>query len=307
MNKPRSTVGVIFNPVAGRARAAKVATRLERYLEALGVQCELFATARAGHARELASAYASEFSALAGIGGDGTISEIINGLADCGGGTPLAIIPSGTANVIANELGLPNDLRALAHLVVYAPVRRLDLGEMNGQRFALCCGAGLDARIVSHISNWRGSRGIQMLDYLRPILLELPASRQDRIRVCVDGKVVAGDCTYAVVGNFARYGGPLRLFREAKPDDGLLDVLAFRGRTVGAFCRLGWRALFHQVYADEQTILLQGKEIELLPGEGGGVLSPVLQADGDMAGCLPARIRVLPSAVSFCVPEQPVV
>ncbi len=323
MNNPRASAGIIFNPVAGRARAPEIAANLERHLTRLGLRCELFATARAGHARELARTYAGEFAALAGIGGDGTINEIINGLADCGSNTPLAIIPGGTANVISRELGLPRRLTALARLIATSPERAIDLGEVNGRRFALCCGAGLDARIVRQISHGRGAGGIHILHYVRPVLREVLAPQRDRILVRADGRELPGEFSYVVAGNFNRYAGPFRLFAGACADDGQLNVLAFRGRTAGSLLRLGLRALFDRVREDADTVLLTAREVEFLPAttttpqadatpaeqtpaayEAMNVTPEIaVQVDGDTGGALPVRIKVLPAAVRFCVPE----
>lgn len=283
MSSPRRSTGIIYNPVAGRARAPDIAAKLAGLLERRGVRCELFATARAGHARELARDYASEFDAIAGIGGDGTINEIINGLADRGCDTPLAIIPGGTANVISRELRLPKRLPALARMIASGPVLAADLGLANGRRFALCCGAGLDARIVREISTGRGEGGIHILHYLRPVLREIFTPCRDRIRVRIDGGELPGEFSYVVAGNFNRYAGPLRLFPGARADDGLLNVMAFRGRTAWALLRLGWRALTGRMREDADTLLRTGREVEFLPaGASGEMLGDDKQLERNM-------------------------
>lgn len=295
----RRSAAIIFNPVAGRARAPATATELQRLLCEYGVQAEVFATTRPGHASDLAVQYAPEFDAIAGIGGDGTINEIINGLCESRSRTPLAIIPSGTANVMAQELHLPRSLPALAQMIACSPTRALDLAHTGARHFALCCGAGIDARIVRRVSALRSERGIRMHDYILPCLHEILAREFPPLRVSADGKVICEDCTYAVAGNMKRYGGPFRLLSDARPDDGLLDILCFRGRNAGDYLKLALQSLLHQVRPGRNVIIARGRDI-IIEQINVGAEVP-LQIDGDNAGVLPVRIGLRPQAVHFCV------
>lgn len=298
----RRSAAIILNPVAGRARAPATADKLQRLLACCGVQAEIFATTRPGHASDLAVQYAPEFDAIAGIGGDGTINEIINGLCDSRSRTPLAVIPCGTANVMAQELRLPRTLSALARMIADSPTRALDLAHTGERHFALCCGAGIDARVVRRVSALRSEHGIRMHDYIIPCLHEMLAREFPPLRVSADGKVLCEDCTFAVAGNMKHYGGPFRLFNNAVPDDGLLDILCFRGRNAGDYLRLALQSLFHQVHPDRNVIIARGRDITIEQVNVGAEVP--LQIDGDSAGAVPVRIGLRPQAVHFCVSDE---
>lgn len=296
----RHSAGIIFNPVAGRATAPETARRLADLLAARDCSSELFATARAGHARELAAQYADEFSAIVSIGGDGTLNEIINGLADTRLATPLATVPCGTANAVARELGLPASLAKLADLITSSPVRKLDLGLHAGKRFVLCAGAGLDARVVREVSQMRSERGLRMGMYVRPTIEEIFRTSVPLMRVTVDGQLLTENCTFAVIGNLRHYGGPFSFFPHAKSDDGLLEVCAFCGKSGWSYLRLAWGALRGDVTRCPEVLMARGQNIRLEAAQDAEEIP--LQIDGDNAGCLPAEFGIQPQAVSFCVP-----
>ncbi|WP_114394784.1 diacylglycerol/lipid kinase family protein [Oleisolibacter albus] len=145
---------LIHNPAAGLRRPGLLPRTLGA-LRALGAGLELRETAGAGDAERLATAAGAEaaalgFDAVLAAGGDGTINEVVNGLARSGPPTlPLGIIPLGTANVLAAELGLPREPADLALRLVQAPPRSIALGRANGRLFVQMAGVGLDARVVA--------------------------------------------------------------------------------------------------------------------------------------------------------------
>lgn len=148
---------LIHNPAAGLRRPDLLARTLEA-LRALGAGLDLRETAGAGDAERLAAAVGAEaaasgIDAVLAAGGDGTINEVVNGLARSGPPTlPLGIIPLGTANVLAAELGLPREAADLALRLMRAPPRPVALGRANGRLFVQMAGVGLDARVVAGIA-----------------------------------------------------------------------------------------------------------------------------------------------------------
>src|SRR5690242_8459419 len=137
---------VIYNPTAGRRRRRK----LDAVVDALtqhGVQVTLRATTCRGDAERLSGEASSrDFDRLVVAGGDGTINEAINGLRDRT--LPLAIVPLGTANVLAAELDLPLDPPAVAEAIVQGRPRAVAIGRVNGRAFAMMAGVGFDAYVV---------------------------------------------------------------------------------------------------------------------------------------------------------------
>lgn len=140
---------IIHNPVAGQ-RTAQLVHAVAASLDRQGATVSLRATAYAGQAEEIVRAECGHHDVIAVAGGDGTLMEVVNGLAP-DDGQVVAIIPAGTANVVALELGLPRDPDALAATILKADVRRVSTGSINGRRFVFTAGAGFDAAVVASV------------------------------------------------------------------------------------------------------------------------------------------------------------
>jgi diacylglycerol kinase (ATP) len=317
------TVVVIANPVAGAGLAGRIRARLEEDLRRAGYDVRFVET-------RAASARAGGAAAIVAIGGDGTVNEVLNGLR-LPGGPPLAVVPAGTANVMAKELGIPRDVpgveqlaEAVARFVSPAArrperraqpsrteaeraswivpalaagsVARVDVGLADGRRFICMAGAGLDARIVRVLD--AGRRGpIRMHHYPRWALEALVGYRPPRIGVVVDGHAVADDAGFVIVASSASYGGSFTFAPDARLDDGLLDVVVFRGRGLDDLLR--WLAAAWLGRADEDRLcrIVRGREVRLESSK-----EVDLQVDGDPAGTLPVTIGVQARAVALLVP-----
>lgn len=293
----RKTAAIIVNPFSGKGLAPKKAGEARDLLRRAGVSVELLKTRGPGHARELAGDCASSVDVLLSAGGDGTLNEVVNGVVDARSDTPIAILPTGATNVVAAELAVPKDLQAEVMLAVEGRVRRLDAGCVEGHYFTLCVGAGLDASIVAAVERRRSDRGISRRHYLVPAFREAINYRYPRLRVLVDGVIADQSATFVVVGNIGRYGGLFRLFEDASPEDGLLDVCCLHGRRLTDLMRYAWAAFRGTLPEMKDVVYYRGKRITLEADE-----NVPIQIDGDPAGRLPVTLTVLPRAVSFCVP-----
>lgn len=299
LSQKRKTAAIIVNPFSGKGRALKKAGVARDLLGRAGLRVETLKTRGPGHARKLAGDYAPSVDVLLSAGGDGTLNEVVNGVVDARSDTPIAILPSGTANVVARELDLPKDLQAQVMLAVEGRVRRLDTGCVGGHHFTICVGAGLDAAIVEAVARRRSERGISMWHYVIPAFREGRRYRYPRLRVIVDGVIADESATFVVVGNMGHYGGLFHLFETASPEDGLLDVCCFHGRRLPDLMRCAWAAFRGTLSEMGDVNFYRGKRITL---ETDGNV-PV-HIDGDPAGKLPVTLTVLPRAVSFCVPPE---
>jgi YegS/Rv2252/BmrU family lipid kinase len=220
-------VPVIINPAANSTKAAAQLERVRRLQPAP----ELHLTEGVGHARELAAALAAEGRPLVvAAGGDGTVNEIVNGIAEHNARVPdparhtaLGVLPVGTMNVFAYELGLPpRDLEACWGIITGGRQREIDLWQANDAYFIQLAGVGLDAAIVKETS-WEMKRRFGPLSYVmsaaRVLGQEAPLLHIDiPNRPTLHGSVV-------LIGNGRHYGGPVSVFRDASNSDGLLDVL----------------------------------------------------------------------------------
>ncbi len=170
-------------------------------------------------------------------GGDGMVQRCVDGLA--GSDAAVAIIPAGTANQLAGNLGIPTDLPEAVRIAFHGSRRRLDLGKLNGEHFAVMAGAGFDAQMVNdadHGLKDRAGRLAYVLTGLRHVRDE-PVPTKIR----VDGrKWFDGPATCVLFGNVGTITGGIRAFDDARPDDGYLDVgvVTARGRpAVGPYPR----------------------------------------------------------------------
>lgn len=295
---------VIFNPAARGEKAR----HCRRFLDTLGSRAELMPTTGPGTARALSrSAVESGHSLIFAAGGDGTVFEVLNGIADVPEGlerAALGVLPLGTANVLAHELGLPSDPARACQLLDRdrGRLRRIDCGvaEFQGtdghqQRahFAIVAGAGLDARAVQLV-DWRMKRRTGKLAYVLAAcraLFQYP----DRVRCRLGGTPFDGRAILAGNGRF--YAGEIPVFGDGALDSGRLHL---RGvRSVGPVVLL--RCLM--AYATGRWPLGQRLPADAVVEARLEADRPVpLQLDGEFAGWLPATLRVRPGALQVLVP-----
>lgn len=285
--RPRRLL-VIYNPTAGR-RAYRT---LERWLAALGrlgAAIELRRTEAAGHAENLArAAEPARFDAVAVAGGDGTINEAVNGLSRSP--LPLAILPLGTANVLAAEIGLPPDVGALARIAAFAPARPAWPGEAipdgaaSGRRFMVMAGIGFDAEVVERVDPAL-KRRVGKLAYVASILGRLYHYRPRSYRAELDGVAVESASLVAAKSHF--YGGRFVLAPAARLDDPVFHVVLFgkggRGPALGYMTAMAAGMLSRC----PSVRIVRAKSVRL--HEPGG--APV-QLDGDIRLRLPAVLRI---------------
>ncbi|MCX8497243.1 MAG: diacylglycerol kinase family lipid kinase [Akkermansiaceae bacterium] len=212
---------VIFNPMA---RSQKVG-RVLRFLMSHANRFALFATNHSGEARDLAAKFAEAGEPVViAAGGDGTLNEVVNGLA--GSGTLLGLLPAGTMNVFAREMGIPFDsLEQALEVIDRGLVREVDLFEANGSPFAQMAGVGLDAMVIEE-TTWESKKRLGPLAYLLAAVKVLGDRPPKLLVTCADGRREEGIAVLA--GNGSLYGGPFRVFRNANNHDSLLDVLVFK-------------------------------------------------------------------------------
>ncbi len=292
---------VIFNPAAkgGKAR------QFRRHLDTLGPDCALKPTTAPGAARTLAAEAAREgFEIIVAAGGDGTVNEVLNGM----GGDPanfsrvrLGVLPLGTINVFARDLGLPLDWRRAWGTIRKGRVSVIDLPEVeftvNGasQRryFVQLAGAGLDARAVELV-NWNLKKTIGFFAY---VVAALKAMRVRQSPITTEGVLNPATGEQVLIGNGRLYGGPFVIFPEAKLSDGLLDVCVFPRATWGTLFACVWGLVTGRLHKAGGAHHFQAESFVLT--------SPTrtpLELDGEQVGELPARFSVQRQALRVIVP-----
>jgi len=216
-----SSTLVILNPAAHSERAK----RKRAQVESLARDCVVCTTTRIGDAELMARHGVEEgFEKIVAAGGDGTINEVVNGLA--GASVTLGLLPIGTMNVFATELGLPvHDLEFCWSIVKGDSARSVDLPKANQKFFVQLAGVGLDAQVVKETSG-QLKRNFGPLSYLISAA-QIAARQPPRLFIqSEDASIDEG--SFVLVGNGRLYGGPFPFFKHAVIDDGLLDVIVFK-------------------------------------------------------------------------------
>jgi YegS/Rv2252/BmrU family lipid kinase len=288
---------VVFNPAAGRNRRPRLEAVVAA-LKARGCVVTVRETNAPGHATQIAREASQTSDAASGVdviavaGGDGTINEVVNGLA--GGAVALGVIPLGTANVLADEIGLRRGTDNIARVLAEGPIRPIHVGVANGRRFVMMAGAGFDASVVDRVS-LSLKRRLGPFAYVWQTFKHAFTDRFAECEVMVDG--VAYKTVSAVVCNGRHYGGPFVAAPAAALTDGLLHVILLKGR--------GWLSV-----ARYSVALLLGRlgklaDVEFVPGREvtvRGTMHLPVQADGDIITRLPAKLSVDPQPIALVWP-----
>ncbi len=291
------TITLIRNPISGRRGSERGVARFVARVTDRGCQVEVRETERPGHATELARE-ASEAGAdvVVAAGGDGTANEVACGLlAVPATETALALLPSGTSNLVARHLAIPREPIGAAEVVLSGEPVLLDVGEANGRPFLACAGIGWDAEVVARYSARRtGNRGL--LGYLGPIVGATRNWKRVEIHVrAADGTEITG--TMALILNMRPYASYFRPSPGASADDGLLDVVVLTRGSPGDIARWMLRGLRGTLIGDRNARLLRTNRVEIASE------SPVAyQLDGDVGACTPVAMLVRPRALRVLRP-----
>ena len=284
---------VIYNPIAGRRRQ-RFLSRVIEAMERRGASIRLEPTNARGHAETMARAAATDgrTDRLVVAGGDGTINEALNGLA--GSALPLAIVPLGTANVLAHELGLGSSARAVADAALDGTPRAVSLGTVNGRRFSMMAGTGFDAHVVRDVST-RLKRAIGKGAYALETFRQLFAFGSRTYEAVVDG--VPHRAASVLVCNGHYYGGKFVAAPDARLDRPGFQVVLFLDpgprATLGYMAALAAGAL----HRHPRVRIVQASRVEIAGPAG----EPV-QGDGDVIAHLPAIFESLPDAARLVGP-----
>ncbi|MFH1115379.1 MAG: diacylglycerol kinase family protein [Pseudomonadota bacterium] len=286
---------IIGNPAAGRGRTYGKIREFRRTLERRGHVVETFLTERRGDAGKRASLAGHGIDRLVVAGGDGTVNEVLNGLSDPSQ-IPLFHLPTGTANMLARDLGLPGDTDSLADVLENGIVRKLDMGLIDAHRFLLVVSSGFDAAVTEEIRTHRGKR-LGYRGYVEPVLRVLSRFRSAELEVIVDERQrIAG--RHVMVLNVRHYGGIFVFWKNARPDSGVFDICVFHKESRVSLVRYGLAGFLRLVHKLPDVTHITGRRVRISSRES----SPV-QVDGDYFGETPRTIDLCPSVVPVIVPR----
>jgi diacylglycerol kinase (ATP) len=291
---------VVFNPTAGGRRRARLDETL-KLLRASGCEVAVQATAARGDAETIARGFGVPPQALDLLviaGGDGTINEAVNGLLSAGGdgASSMALVPLGTANVLAKEIGLATAPAAVARAIARGASVRAYVGVANGRCFTAMAGAGFDAHVVANVSlrlKRLFGKGAYVLESLRQ-LWRFPFPRY---RVTVDGESYDAASVIVAKGHF--YAGRYVCAPEARLDQPEFHVCLFeRGGRWNAV-RYALALALGRLPRLPDFRVLRGRAVTI-----DGPAGDPLQGDGDIIAHLPVRIEIAPQPLRLIVPSD---
>jgi diacylglycerol kinase (ATP) len=292
---------VIFNPAAKGQKAERFRT----LLTSIASECSLKQTVAAGDARKLAADAVREgFESIIAAGGDGTLNEVLNGIGDVLEGfkqARIGVLPMGTVNVFARELGIPTQSDAAWTVLRRGNERLIDLphvesGEGDNRRrtyFAQLAGAGLDARAIELV-DWSLKKKVGPLAYIAAGFKAL-GEKQASILVSDGTRSIKGELV--LVGHGRLYGGDFHLFPNASLTDGKLDVCVFPKADWSTLLKCGLPLLLTGKLPASCVVRMSAASFTML-----GRATARFEVDGELGGALPARFGVQPSALRVICP-----
>lgn len=290
---------LIYNPTSGREEMKKRLPDILQRLERGGLETSTHATIGEGDAT-LAAADAVErgFDIIIAAGGDGTLYEVVNGVAEKPYRPPIGILPLGTTNDFARALSIPRQWEAAVDIITRQFTRTIDVGKMNHKYFINIAGGGsmteLTYEVPSKLKTMLGQlayymKGLEKLPRLRPIEVYIKSPQMD----------LHEEVMLFLMANSNSVAGFEKLAPDASLDDGVFDVIILRKCNLGEFVRIATAALRGDHLNDPNIIHFQTNQLQ--------VTSPdyvQINLDGEFGGTLPSVFSVLPSHIQIIIDES---
>ena len=299
MEKKIGKIRIIINPAAGTGGSILPVINLS--MKEAGIKWEASITHEAGEAIKFAKAAVKEgIDALAVYGGDGTVMEAISGL--MGSEIPLAILPGGSGNVLAKELGIPKDLKEACALINQVPLttKTIDVGQFGNRYFILGIALGFGADMIKGAERETKNR-IGIFAYLLSAAAALRKVEKAVYHLKIDGQeheVQGLTCIIANTGNFGF--SKISFDKHIDVSDGFLDVVVVRKANLGLFKHMVVTLLKRERPDNLELVShWQGKDISVSSSP-----KQMVQCDGELIETIPLRVKVIPGAIKVLVPGK---
>lgn len=291
---------LIYNPSSGREIVRRRLPDILDLLESAGYETSCHATRGENDATvEAARAVARGFDLIIAAGGDGTIYEVVNGMAEQKGRPTLGIIPCGTSNDLARAVGIPKSISRACEIITKGKKKKIDLGRINNRYFINIAGGGsltnLTYEVPSKLKTMIGQlayyvKGLEKLPSLHPIRVRL----ETRKEVLLDEEIMI-----FLIANSHSVGGFDKLAPDADLSDGKLDVIVVKKTNIAEFIRLATQAVRGEHLKDPNILYFQADYIKAT-SPGGEIVQ--LNLDGELGGQLPCVVEALPGHIELFVP-----
>lgn len=289
---------IIYNPTSGRETAKKnIAYILDR-LEGAGYEASAYATKGKGDATKGAlRAVKRKFELVVAAGGDGTINEVVNGLAEMEYRPKLGVLPLGTTNDFARSVAIPKDIAKACDVLCDGYELPIDIGKVNNRYFINIAGGGKLTELTYDVPSKLKTMMGQLAYYIKGIEM-LPSLRPTRVTIEYDERTFSGDIMLFLVSNSNSVGGFDKIAPDAKLNDGLFDLTILKAVNVGEFLRLASMALRGEHMKDPKVIYTQASRIKVESEE-----KMQLNIDGEYGGDFPGEIVNLCRHLRLIVPK----
>jgi diacylglycerol kinase (ATP) len=299
MEKKIRKIRIIINPAAGKR--GSILPVVNQSMKAAGIKWDASITHEAGDAIKFAKvAVRKGVDALAVYGGDGTLMEAISGL--IGSDIPLAILPGGSANVMAEELGIPKDPKAACALITQVPltVKTIDVGQFGDRYFILGIALGFGAEVIKGADRETKNR-IGVFAYLLSAASALKRTKKAVYHLKIDGHAHEVQGLTCIVANTGNLGFTSICYdKHIDVSDGFLDVVVVRKASLGL---LGLAAvtLLKRERPDNLELVehWQGKDISVSSSP-----KQTIQCDGEVLKDMALHIKIIPGAIKVLVPKR---
>lgn len=290
---------IIYNPTSGREVFKRELPTVLQRCEQAGYETSAHATVEEGDAIKAAQ-YASEhkFDLIIVAGGDGTVNEVIHGIANLEYRPKIGIIPAGTTNDFARALEIPLKIQPALDVILKDQSIHLDIGKINDQHFMNIAGGGDLTELTYDVPSGMKAVIGQLAYYMKGIEM-LPSLKPVHTRIEYDEEVFEGEIMLFLVANTNSVGGFEKLAPEALINDGYFDLLILKKTNLAEFLRIATAALRGHHLEDKHIIYTQAKKITIHPDD-----RMQLNLDGEYGGLLPGVIENLQEHIEFFVPDS---
>ncbi len=292
----KQTVHLIINPRSGHGSGSHALTDLRTAGREAGVEFIEYITQGPADATDYVRSIVGQAKMVAVWGGDGTASEVADALA--GTDVPMLPCPVGTENLLAKELQVPSNPRAIIDVLLGGRAADCDVGLVNGKTFLLIIGVGFDGEVVRRLCAKRRGH-ISYLSYFWPIWRTFWEHDFPRMQIIADGEKIFDDFGLAFVGNISRYAVGLRICRGARFDDGLLDLVVFSCREQTALILHAAWTLLRRHPLKGNVIYRRVKNVRIETQR-----PAASQVDGDVGPNTPLDITVAPKRIKLLIPPR---
>ncbi len=290
---------IIYNPTAGREIIKRHLAEVLNKLESAGYETSCHATSGIGDASVAARiAVERKYDLVIAAGGDGTINEVVNGLAEQEYRPKLGIIPVGTTNDFARALHIPRDVEEATEIIVKGDTIPVDIGRMNNKYFINIAGGGRITELTYEVPSKLKTMLGQLAYYLKGMEM-LPSIRATEVSIEYDGKLFEGEVMLFLVGLTNSVGGFEKLSPDSSINDGLFTLLILKKANLADFIRIATLAIRGEHVHDERVIYTKANRIKVNSKD---VVQ--LNLDGEFGGLLPAEFDCLFRHLEVFVPIE---